>query len=1076
VLRALGRPLNLKHAESEEEDEEDDCVQEDAPRHSASPMQDAPTPVQSPLLSLPPTPLRTFDAISPQLRPASAPVVLGECGIDAAKGIWGTLAPDTAGPLDMHDRGLAARQHECWGDVDSPASVKASATLMPASSSGAAAQSTVTSQQSATTSALSQLSVNRGSTIGRLCHTPGVPPVVLGLLGMQRKGQKKFSSGKSFRRRVLAKFMKQLRCLNADFQRGATPTARLSSSKPGPHSYWPRYAAPADKAQGNGAEDGATRGEEAQALTGTHDGIPVPEHCNFAHLLWGSLVLRTARDGIPQHTKRHFLSGTSLRGLFTGEGIKVRPPRWTDNDGNHVGVPRTREDMSLRDEKHVYAVYEYMEEAPLLIGSVGSAHRAQSYYRPRSRMELAYAGPELGPFGGRPTRLVGSQPLPEILGQQVRLQLGKAVTVMKSAMIRAPLFRQRTNDTDFLLVRCRFEDGEQWYLRDIERACVVGQTEPLVEICTPISRQCAQRRRRCIRHMVQEAMRRSRRHGDMLPNMEERLAEAVQRWWPIRAEHIVRSECRDYKATADGVETYQPAATPEDKAVLEAMDKGEQLLHSLGIKGLLMCDKPMRKAVEELENLEARRPKIENPMARRSRWVLERLQLTPWHLSHEYDSVVSTQRSLFAVSGPGDPSGGRGEAVSFLHVPVSNVPECLEMSMTQRMTDSELRAALLRLGISEDQLRPLCRQDRLGLLREHNAQLQDTNDSSLRSFKLQAEDKLSHADLKKCHDRLLQEVFDRQMEALNAQDHVITDEDSDSDGSGVEVVRGQGVASRSANPQTTEKTKAPDNTEQAANDDADSGPDTAAGLLDDLEADLSVAGVGTLSQAGAGEEDDTIEMARLRAALIDGDSNTQAASATPATPTIAPNALQSPSAPNAQNVPQAPNAPTAPNPPSAQSAPNVQTAPNPRSAPNAPSALNAPNAPNAPEATSAPTKKVPLLKVVTVEKNPLGTNVERVLYVFGEDHIRRYREQQERAAQVAADVAASRRGGGSVSIGGPDKKPTSVVSSGPESLASSTVASGTAVASTASIKRQAPPVVERYGAEPRSKRLKVLGA
>merc|ERR1712190_230110 len=52
--------------------------------------------------------------------------------------------------------------------------------------------------------------------------------------------------------------------------------------------------------------------------------------------------------------------------------------------------------------------------------------------------------------------------------------------------------------------------------------------------------------------------------------------------------------------------------------------------------------------------------------------------------------------------------------------------------------------------------------------------------------------------------------------------------------------------------------------------------------------------------------------------------------------------------------------------------------------------------------------KVQMLKIITLEKNPRGQLEERVLYVFGEEDIRQYREQQRRAAQVADHVAGMR--------------------------------------------------------------------
>merc|ERR1740129_2333982 len=84
-------------------------------------------------------------------------------------------------------------------------------------------------------------------------------------------------------------------------------------------------------------------------------------------------------------------------------------------------------------------------------------------------------------------------------------------------------------------------------------------------------------------------------------------------------------------------------------------------------------------------------------------------------------------------------------------------------------------------------------------------------------------------------------------------------------------------------------------------------------------------------------------------------------------------------------------------------------------------------------------QRVQMLKVITIERGPLGQQVERALFVFGADHIRRYREQQRRAAQAAADVAAWRSAGGSASGAGREGEASSCVSSGCDSLQSSAV-------------------------------------
>merc|ERR1712107_733357 len=111
-----------------------------------------------------------------------------------------------------------------------------------------------------------------------------------------------------------------------------------------------------------------------------------------------------------------------------------------------------------------------------------------------------------------------------------------------------------------------------------------------------------------------------------------------------------------------------------------------------------MYDSSIRKAIEELESLEARQQNLEEPLFNRARWVGEQLQLTPWHISHECVTVSSRagQRKgfLFSVVGFGDPSGGHGEAVSLLRMQIGDVTHALQVAELQRLTDDELLRAL----------------------------------------------------------------------------------------------------------------------------------------------------------------------------------------------------------------------------------------------------------------------------------------------------------------------------------------------------------------------------------------------
>ena len=78
--------------------------------------------------------------------------------------------------------------------------------------------------------------------------------------------------------------------------------------------------------------------------------------------------------------------------------------------------------------------------------------------------------------------------------------------------------------------------------------------------------------------------------------------------------------------------------------------------------------------------------------------------------------VSSKKGSLLAIAGPGDPSNGRLEGVSFLPVLVKYTAECLALSKLCVGADQDIAARLTQLGVSEDSFEPLSRWDRIALL------------------------------------------------------------------------------------------------------------------------------------------------------------------------------------------------------------------------------------------------------------------------------------------------------------------------------------------------------------------------
>merc|ERR1712136_72604 len=400
---------------------------------------------------------------------------------------------------------------------------------------------------------------------------------------------------------------------------------------------------------------------------------------------------------------------------------------------------------------------------------------------------------------------------------------------------------------------------------------------------------------------------------------------------------------------------------PEDVCVLESLERGVNRLRMLGIDETLTLDKTLRAAVEELETLESRRSHVDQPMSRCARWILEELQLTPWHLTHEYMAAVNSSRSLFAVTGLAEPSGHRGEGVSFLRIVVNNIVESLEIAEVQKLNDLQLKKALVKAKVDSLKIKSArSRWNRLVLLRQH------------RQFPaLHAK---STEDLKQSWDELLQDTFQRQVTALGDPNPVMTDDEdifaiAAADRAPLDL---PSVADNASPALARAPASAPVALDAAEDD-----------LLADLEADLElndvcdgtgVVGVPQHLKHSRADDEDVAEIRRLRGVVEPSDARQ-----------------------------------------------------NPKAKQRSKSALVGGGA-----AQPVERKKVPMLKVVTVEKGPLGKHVERVLYVFGEDHIRRYREQQQGAA---SEFLVDKTGGSSnVTC---DGEASSIVSSGNESLRSS---------------------------------------
>ena len=452
-----------------------------------------------------------------------------------------------------------------------------------------------------------------------------------------------------------------------------------------------------------------------------------PEHSDVVLRLWGRLISR----------KRHVTSSRrcTVRSAIPGKRC------WSGKS------PPSASELSLHSIQP-YVLYEYIEEHPTLLMNMGMGHEVFSYYRPRKR---SYEGEALGPLQCRsPIQVNG--PLPSLLSSQIHLKPGQGISVMDSALLRAPLVCHQASSQQFLLIwnaKTAREGGEAGcilHLRPLASVCVVGQVEPERLVQGPTTKESAQLRSSCIRHMIFQAQRRG---AD-----SEQAARSVLQWFP---EHLVKAEKKKPLLESSLRDL------PESVCLLESMQRGEERLQSLGIDFRNCEDRRLLKALQDLEDLNWT---SSLPCAR---WIMEQLQITPWNLAAKYFSFRK-KGGMLAVVGPGDPSNGRMEAISFLPLLVKNASKAEALARLCLYSD-ELLESKLREKVAEDLFRPLSRWDRIALLCSKLGEPEKSLDCvagwSRASLSKQAA-KQTALEVRKSHQQLLEDAFQRQVAALSA--------------------------------------------------------------------------------------------------------------------------------------------------------------------------------------------------------------------------------------------------------------------------------------------------------------------
>ena len=354
----------------------------------------------------------------------------------------------------------------------------------------------------------------------------------------------------------------------------------------------------------------------------------------------------------PMDIRFHRIHACSLNFDKAGETVwnvcapKPDPPM----PSNGTCPFRNSAQLSLSSGK--FLLIESVEQFPLLMHFHGMSGGIYRYYRSPKK--------PIGSLGSLVP--LTTEFLPKAFGGNV-VKIESACTMLESSLLRAPLFVHKPHATDFLLVRYQGpKKTTRFVLRPIEALYCAGQAEPLYRVDVPV-----------------------------VPRLHQVLSSRVllegRRFW-LRAKSqptleflalFFAGERRSLltRYFADSIRDIQqrPGAplvatlTPEEAAVVNAMKEGIRRLAERGIERITAIS-PMRirnyvRDIEVFERsmpLASRTPRIAHLCVQ----LENEMRQSVWNLTNDYWDVLTGKRgAMFQFSPLGEPSGGRGEGISF---------------------------------------------------------------------------------------------------------------------------------------------------------------------------------------------------------------------------------------------------------------------------------------------------------------------------------------------------------------------------------------------------------------------------
>eukprot|EP00118_Oscarella_pearsei_P020522 m.222498 g.222498 ORF g.222498 m.222498 type:complete len:1194 (+) comp39977_c0_seq19:1801-5382(+) len=435
--------------------------------------------------------------------------------------------------------------------------------------------------------------------------------------------------------------------------------------------------------------------------------------------------------------------------------------------GGDVFFMRRPGDLSAMDGDFVLT--EYCEEHPPHVMATGMATKLVNYYK---RKPLNDSGAPKAAFGE--TSYVQKSPF---LGQ---ITPGKLLSSMENNLFRAPMYRHRVPETDFLVVM----HGDSFWIRDITALFSVGQQCPKFEIPGPKSKKTSNHVKEFLQCFIYRLFLASEDEPKRI-RMED-----IRKAFPHLSESSIRKRlkgCADFNRTGSdsgwwrlkdnfrlpSEEELRAMVSPEQCCAFYSMLAAKQRLVDAGYggKSLFTPDDDMEEDSQKID---------------------DEVRTAPWNTTRHFIAAAQG-KCLLDVNGSADPTGC-GEGFSYIRIPNKPIAGKVKEEATEKKkqktvtgTDADLRKLLLkdardvlrRFNVPEEEIQKLSRWEVVDVVRAMSTQAAKQGEGETSRFA--RGNRFSIAEHQERYKDECQRIFDLQNTVLSSDVVLSTDEGSSSE-------------------------------------------------------------------------------------------------------------------------------------------------------------------------------------------------------------------------------------------------------------------------------------------------------